>query len=39
MIPRFGGAVGITRMIRAMKMEGLLEEQAETTQQLAPAFA
>lgn len=39
MIPRFGAGIGVTRMIRAMKLEGLLEERGETSQQLAPAFA
>lgn len=40
MIPRFGAAVGITRMIRAMKLEGLLEDIESTAgQELSPAFA
>ena len=43
MIPRFGAGIGVTRMIRAMRMEGLLEEnfQANEVKQLsvAPAFA
>ncbi len=39
MIPRFGAGIGVTRMIRAMRMEGLLDENVETRQQLAPAFA
>jgi aspartyl/asparaginyl-tRNA synthetase len=40
MIPRFGAGIGVTRMIRAMKMEGLLEH-SETAgeQKLSPAFA
>ena len=25
-VPRFGGGIGVTRMVRALKMEGLLEE-------------
>ena len=28
--PRFGGGIGITRMIRAMKMSGLIAERSET---------
>lgn len=40
MIPRFGAGIGVTRMIRAMKMEGLLESaEAAGEQQLSPAFA
>lgn len=39
MIPRFGAGIGVTRMIRAMKLEGLLNEKIQTNQQLSPAFA
>jgi aspartyl/asparaginyl-tRNA synthetase len=40
MIPRFGAGIGVTRMIRAMKMEGLLESnETAGEQQLSPVFA
>ena len=39
MIPRFGAGIGVTRMIRAMKLEGLLEEQPAIDLATSPAFA
>jgi aspartyl/asparaginyl-tRNA synthetase len=39
MFPRFGAGIGVTRMIRAMKMEGLLESKTAANTQFAPAFA
>ncbi len=31
--PRYGGGIGVTRMIRAMKLSGLIEDRAYQTQQ------
>lgn len=39
MIPRFGAGIGVTRMIRAMKLEGLLQDNTGTAEELTPAFA
>ena len=39
MIPRFGAGIGVTRMIRAMKMEGILNTQKSNSQQSELTFA
>lgn len=37
MFPRFGGGIGVTRMARAMKLSGLLDERKDTLKQAAVA--